>query len=139
MRSAIDLVEDLKKKYEGVISFKRICECENILVIKVKLGEGVNGFYATSNGHRVMVLNANLPHHERRDWAFHELYHHFRTAPGLGEHRTRRDEQNADTFAALCRAPVVREGDSDESLMERYGVCRRLARIRIQIEQRRVG
>ena len=135
MGAVEDLIGELKSKYGGTIPFERICADEGIVAVKAPLDEGVRGFYVVSNGHKVIVLNAKLKHSERRDWAFHELWHHFRS-PSSTKHSDRRDERRADLFAALCRIPNVREDDDLHSLVERFSVSRELARIRIEYEAR---
>jgi Zn-dependent peptidase ImmA (M78 family) len=132
-----DFVEQLKDRYNGAIPFKRICEDENIIITKAKLNDGVKGFYISVNGTHVILLNEKLTQEERRDWSFHELFHHFKSVPGATNHlyhSNKRDETKADLFAALCRAPDIIKGDTIETVAERYNVSRWLAKIRIEYE-----
>ena len=137
MRSVEDLIEELKSKYGGSIPFKQICVDEGIVAVKADLEDGVNSFYIASNGNRVIVLNGHLNYHERRDWAFHELWHHFRSPSGHTKHGDRRQERCADLFAALCRIPAVKHGDEVSDLVDRFTVSPVLARIRLEYENRR--
>ncbi len=132
MRTVVDHVEHLKQKYGGTISFKRICAEENIIAVKAALDEGVNAFSMTASGYKLIVCNEQLTWGERRDYALHELWHIQKSARS-----DQREERKADLFAALCRIPVVREGDTIDSLMEKYNCSRWIAHIRIEYEQRR--
>ncbi|GEM_PF-2651857 len=137
MRSVEDFVKELKTRYNGSIPFKRICEEENIIVTKAKLNDSVHSFYLSVNGYRVIIVNENLSYEERRDWSFHELWHHFKSvADGTNSlyHSDTRDEKRANLFAALCRAPKVNEGDRIQDLAERYNISPWLAKIRIEYE-----
>ncbi|MEW6511848.1 MAG: ImmA/IrrE family metallo-endopeptidase [Bacteroidota bacterium] len=137
MRSVVDLVESLKDRYGGVLSFKKICEEEGVIAAKAKLEDGLNGFSISSNARRVIVVNERLSYDERRDWAWHELYHILRGTAGQDRRASKREERAADLFAALCKIPVVREGDTVDMIVERYSVSRRLACIRIDFELKR--
>ncbi len=141
MRCVEDLYAELKRRYNGSLPFKKICEDEGIIAVKTKLDDGLNGFYISSNGHKVIVLNSAITYWERRDHAFHELYHHFKSPNSVTNqrHLSRREEARADLFAALCRIPSVREGDTVESIMERCSVCASLARIRLEYEIKKMG
>ena len=140
MNCVVDLIEELKSRYGGLIPFRQICADEGIIAAKAPMEDGVHGIYITSNGHRVILLNAKIKHSERRDRAFHELGHHFRSvSDGRPQyHRDRRDERRAELFAALCRIPGVRDGDDVQDLVDRYSVSPALARLRLEYEQRRI-
>lgn len=128
------LVNDLKTRYKGSIPFKKICDDENIIVAKVDMGNSINGIYISKNGIRLILLNKSLSYWERRDYAFHELYHHFRSVNSSDAIVNKRDETRAQLFAAICRAPVIKEGDTPELLGERYNITRELATIRLKHE-----
>ena len=70
MNAVVDFVEELKEKYGGVISFKKICSDEGITAVKTRLEDGVNAFSVADKNHRVIVLNERLSYWERRDWHF---------------------------------------------------------------------
>lgn len=138
MRCVEDLIDQLRDRYDGAIPFKQICIDEGIIATKAPLEDGVRGFYVRANSRKVILVNSRLKYAERRDWAFHELWHHFRsTGEGHSRHHDKREERRADLFAALCRIPAVRDGDGIDEVIERYGCSRELARIRIEYEGRK--
>jgi len=140
MRSVVDFYEELLDRYGGAIQFKRICEEEGIIILKAKLPDGMNGLSVANGKARVIVLNEGISFWERRDWAFHELWHVLKSPRRPGDrHQNKREEANANLFAALCRAPLVKEGDTIDSLMEKYNVCRSLAKLRIEFEMKRTS
>ncbi len=133
-----NLIERLKTRYNGAIPFKQICADEGIICTKAPLEDGLNGFYIAVNKHKIIVLNANLSYWERRDWAFHELWHYFCSPSGITSYQTNmKEEHKADEFAALCRIPKIRLGDTVESVCERYNVSPILAKIRIEYEMKK--
>ncbi|MCI0706031.1 MAG: ImmA/IrrE family metallo-endopeptidase [Ignavibacteriae bacterium] len=133
MSAVVDFVEQLKEKYGGVISFNKICTDEGIVAVKANLEEGVNAFSVVDKNHKVIVLNQNLTYWERRDWAFHELWHVLKSAS-----QSKKEEARADLFAALCRINGVRQDDTIDSLCERYNVSPKLAKVRIEFERKRL-
>ena len=134
MRSVTDFYSELQKKYDGTINFKRICADEQIIAVKGILPDGLNGFYVSNGIRKVIVLNKNISYEERRDWAFHELWHVFKSPNASNDHSSKKEEYKANLFAALCRAPVVRDGDTIESVKERYNCSTWLAKIRLEFE-----
>jgi hypothetical protein len=139
MRAVTDLVEVLKGRYGGVLSFKKICDEDRVIAAKAKLEDGLNGFSVCSDSRKVIVVNERLSFDERRDWAWHELYHILRGTSHQDRTGSKREERAADLFAALCRIPAVREGDTVDTLIDRYSVSRRLANLRIDFELRRTA
>ncbi|TAK57853.1 MAG: ImmA/IrrE family metallo-endopeptidase [Bacteroidetes bacterium] len=134
------LIERLKSRYGGAIPFKQICADEGIIVTKAPLDEGLNSFYASVNTYKLIVLNEKLTHWERRDWAFHELWHYF-CSPSTGTasyHTNTKEENKANMFAALCRIPKVKQGDTVESLCERCNVSPLLAKLRLEYEMKKL-
>ena len=134
MRSVTDFYSELQTKYNGTINFKKICSDENIIAVKGILPEGLNGFFISKGTRKVIVLNERISFEERRDWAFHELWHALKSPGSRSDHNSVKEEYKANLFAALCRAPIVKEGDTIESLKERYNVSTWLAKIRIEFE-----
>lgn len=134
MRSVLDFYRELQKKYDGIINFKKICADEGIIAVKGVMPDGLNGLYIGNGKYRVIILNEKISREERRDWAFHELWHAFKSPGTADNHSSQKEEYKANLFAALCRAPVVREGDTIESLKERYNISMQLAKIRIEHE-----
>jgi Zn-dependent peptidase ImmA (M78 family) len=140
LKAAEDLHQELRRQYGGALPFTKICDDESIIVVKAKLDDGVNSFYMSCNGVKLIVLNAMLTRWERRDAAFHELYHHFRSPDHfVSKHHSTREEQNAELFAALCRVPVVLADDDIESIRERCNVSRTLAKLRIEHEIKKLA
>lgn len=137
MRSVTDLIDQLKSKYGGSLPFKRICADEGIVIAKSNLEVGLGGFYLTNGKIRLIVLNQNLSYWERRGRAWHELYHALRSPATNGTDR--REEARADLFAALVMAPIVENGETIDTLQERYNVSARLARIRLEYENKHNG
>ena len=133
MSAVVDFVEELKSKYGGVISFKKICADEGITAVKTRLEDGVNAFSVADKSHKVIVLNEKLSYWERRDWAFHELWHVLKSAS-----QSKKEEARADLFAALCRIQAIHDDDTIDSLCERYNVSPRLAKIRMEFERKRL-
>jgi len=134
-----NLIERLKTKYNGAIPFKQICADEGIICTKAPLEEGMNGFYISVNKHKIIILNETLSYWERRDWAFHELWHYFcsPSAETASYHTNNKEEHKANVFAALCRIPKVRIDDTVETVCERYNVSPILARLRIEYEMKK--
>ncbi len=133
-RIVTDLIAELKKKYNGELNFKRICSDENILPLKTKLPEAINGLYIQHDGLSFIILNEQLSKQERRDRGWHELYHHFRSVA-----RNAAEERRATLFAALIRIPAVREYDTLDTLSERHGTSKELAKMRIEYEQKKLA
>jgi len=136
MRIVTDFIDELKSRYGESLPFKRICEDQRIIIVEANLEPTNDGFCAKNSYHTVIVLNHNLTHWERRDRAWHELWHAMKS-PATGINR--REEARANLFAALVRAPVVKEGDTIDSLVEKYNVTRPLAKIRIEYELRQIN
>lgn len=136
MGIAEDTYEELKNSYEGQINFKRICDDRGILAVKTKLEDGVNGFSIVANGHKLIVLNESLTPGQRRDWAFHELFHILKSPSFVSTqyHANKREEDRANLFAALCRVPSVRDNETIETLCDRTGITPILAKIRLDHE-----
>ena len=133
MSTVVDFIDQLKEKYGGVVSFKKICEDEGITAVKTRLDDGINAFSVVNKSHKVIVLNEKLSYWQRRDWAFHELWHVLKSAS-----QSKKEEAKADLFAALCRIQGVREDDTMDSLCERYNVSPKLAKIRMEFERKRL-
>ncbi|NUN68862.1 MAG: hypothetical protein HUU02_04030 [Bacteroidetes bacterium] len=131
MRSVTDYYQELLTKYSGTINFKRICADEEILAVKGILPDGLNGFFISDGDRKVIVLNEKISYEERRDWAFHELWHALKSPQSSTYHGSIKEEYKANLFAALCRAPVVREGDTIESVREKYNCSIWLAKFRL--------
>ncbi len=138
MVSAVRLHTRLREKYGNTLPFKRICAEENIEIHRVDLDDGVWGMYVRVNGYPMILLSALISRAERRDWAWHELYHHF-TTPSDGVQFADKNEKQATLFAALCRVQCVHWGDTLESLVERYQVSPWLAQARIEFEAKKIG
>jgi Zn-dependent peptidase ImmA (M78 family) len=134
VRSVTDFYGELLKKYDGTINFKRICADEGILAVKGILPDGLNGFYISDGDRKVIVLSETISYEERRDWAFHELWHALKSPGGTIKHSSKKEEVKANLFASLCRAPVVREGDTIESIREKYNCSRWIAKVRLEFE-----
>jgi hypothetical protein len=139
MHTAEEVYEELKRRYGGRIDFETICEDHKVIAVKKMLDEGLNGFSVTANGHKIIVVSGALTWGQRRDWAYHELYHILKSPALSGYHTNRREEYRANLFAALCRIPVVYEHDTIHSIVERYGVSYQIAHIRMKHELRRIG
>lgn len=137
MKIVTDFIDQLKSRYGGSLPFKRICEDQKIIVVVSDLEPTTDGFCARNGYHTVIVLNKNLGHWERRDRAWHEFWHAVKSPATHGHDR--REETRANLFAALVRAPVVREGDTIDSLIERYSVSRSLAKIRLEYEMKKLA
>lgn len=136
-----NLVDELKSKYSGAVPFKDICKDEGIIITKARLDEGLKGFYISANSHKIIVLNQGLSFWERRDWAYHELWHHFaspNTVSFASIHNNRKEESKANLFAALCRIPNVRNDDTIDSLCDRHNVSPILAKLRIEHELKKL-
>jgi hypothetical protein len=139
MFNAHHLYKHLSKIYGGKLDFKKICNDEHIVIMNEDLGEGMNGFYGCNGPFRVIVLNKKISYSERRDWGWHELYHHFKSINNTDPMLITRDERNATLFAALVRCPHIEVGDTIESVMERYSVSPDLALIRIEFELTKIA
>ncbi len=137
MRSVFDFYNELLQKYDGTINYNKICADEKILSVKGKLPEGLNGFFISNGSYKVIVLNEAISFFERRDWAFHELWHALKSPYRSDHHYSAKEDKKANLFASLCRAPVVREGETIDSLCEHYNVSKWLAKVRIECEIKR--
>lgn len=128
------MIAELKQKYNGELNFKKICADENILPMKAKLPESINGLYVKHDGISFIILNQDLSKEERRDRSWHELYHHFRSAL-----RSPIEENRATLFSAIVRIPSIKENDTIESVVERCGVSRELAKVRLEHEKKKLS
>ncbi len=138
MLTAELLLKELQKKYGKKLNYKKICADEEIISIKEKLRDGINGFYAKVGLYKFIVLNESLPYAERRDWGWHELFHHFKSCNTPNEIFIKRDEINASLFASLVRIEAVIEDDTITTLVERYNVSPWLAKIRLDYELKKI-
>ena len=90
------------------------------------------------NGTGVIIMKANVKRLERHAYAWHELYHLLRGCAGTFDQVfSRREERQADLFAALCLIPDVQYGDTPYSLVESYEVPLDIATVRIEYELHR--
>ena len=134
---AVGLYRELHQKYGGTIDFHTICHDHNILFEKAHLSPGVTGFSIRVNGTGVIIMNASVKRLERHAYAWHELYHLLRGCAGTFDNViSRREEHQADLFAALCMIPEVQYGDTPHCLVERHSVPVELATLRIEQELR---
>jgi len=138
MRSVLDFYRELQKKYDGSINFKKVCADEGIIAVKGVLPDGLNGLFVGNGKYKVIILNEKISREERRDWAFHELWHALKSPPAAESHASLKEEYKANLFAALCRAPFVRDGDTIESLRERYNVSAWIAKARLDHEVKKM-
>lgn len=138
MRSVERFYLKLIEEYGTPLSFKSICSREGIVHTKEGLSSDVFGIYIRSNGIRVIILNASLSFQERRDWAWHELWHHYHDfKPTI--HYALKEEKSATLFAGLCRIPKVQWGDTIEAVVERHNVSPWLAKARIEFETKKLN
>jgi hypothetical protein len=138
MRSVERFYLKLVEEYGTPLSFKTICEKEGIVHTKEGLSPDVFGVYVRVSGYRAIILNSSLSFQERRDWAWHELWHHFHDST-CTMHYAIKEERAATLFAALCRIPIVKWNDSIEALVDRHSVSPWLAKARIEYEAKKLN
>ncbi|MBC8570604.1 ImmA/IrrE family metallo-endopeptidase [Zongyangia hominis] len=118
-----------------------LCDALDILVLKADLPIGMNGFFTTLLGHRVIYLALGLPRERQRQICAHELGHallHQQMNRLFMEKSTHlaqgRYEREADLFAAclLIDDNMLKEGEGRtiEELSCLAGVDRRLMELR---------
>ncbi len=135
---AFDLYDRLRREHGGT-PFKKICADHDITVIKTPLEDSISAFLITVKTHRLIIVNSTLSRAERYGACWHEIYHALMGVPQTFDVvLSKREEQNADLFAAYCLAPVIHDGETADSLTERCHIPRRLAKLRIQEEVRRL-
>ena len=135
MLSALRLYQHLTSRYDFSIPFKTICTDYRIIALKRQLPDGVRAVSMHPGSLWILLVNSEFPRTERHAMAYHELYHILVGGiPTADRVLSNREETCADLFAALCSIPVVRYGDTADSLVERYGVPFHLAAIRIHFE-----
>lgn len=140
MRAAADLYDRLRDRYDGTLPFKRICQDHGITVIKTPMDEGVYGFFIQVSSHYIVLVNSRQTRSERECASWHEIYHIVAGGkPTFDRVLGKREEQNADLFAALCLIPVLRDGDTPDTLIEKYGVPRQIAAMRIKFEDKKAA
>lgn len=138
MLSALKLYQRLRVRYNYTLSFKRICADEGIEVQVAPLDDGIHAMYIRANGYCVILISSGLSKAERRDWSWHELFHHF-TSSGDGNRFALKQEHEATLFAAFCRIPSVHWGDTIVSIVERYQVSPWLAKARLEYEIKKLN
>jgi hypothetical protein len=138
MLSGVQLYESLVSEYDAALPFERICSDKNIAFTKRKLPHSMRGFTTCIGEVWTIVVNANIPVGHRRAIAWHELYHALSGGlPTVDRIVSKREEQNADVFAALCTIPHIEPDDTPHAIIDRYGVPYGIAAVRIQYELRR--
>lgn len=132
-RIVLDLIGELRGRYDGELNFKKICADESIYTAKAKLPSSINGLYLKHGTIAFIILSDSLTREQRRDRAWHELYHHFRSVQ-----KNPSEEKRAELFAALIRVPKIAENDTVETVSEAFGVSPFLAKVRIDFERKRL-
>lgn len=138
MLSAERLYRKLVEQYGTPLPFKKICADELVMFEKGDLGETIHGMYARANGVSLLVLSSRISYNERRDWGWHELWHHFNSFKAT-LHYAVKEERKATVFASLCRIPIIRWNDSIEAVIERYTVSPWIAKARIEFEVKKLN
>lgn len=141
MRVVEDFYEELKNRYGKTIPFKKICQDEGIIAVKTALEDGLDGISFRANGIKVMLLNKNSTKDERRDFAFHEMWHLLKSPTSQTTHHpgAKGECKKADLFAALCRIPTVHAGDDISSLQDKWCVSVHLAKLRLEHELKKLS
>lgn len=138
MYSAERLYRKLVEKYGTPLPYKKICGDEGIVLEKGDLGEVINGLYCRNNGVSLIVLSSRISYDERRDWGWHELWHHFNCFEASMHYATK-EERHATYFAALCRIPRIQWNDTIAAVVDRYGVSPWIAKARIEFEAKKLN
>ena len=138
MYSAERLYRKLVEKYGTPLPYKKICSDEAIVLEKGDLGDGIHGVYCRTNGVSLIVLSSGISYDERRDWGWHEMWHHFNCFEA-SMHYAVKEEKKATTFAALCRVSTVTWNETIASVVERCSVSPWIAKARIEFEAKKLN
>lgn len=122
-----------RKNHSGVLlCFHDLCRTYNVVPVKVELPDGFKAVTIRKRNAKFILLSDAIGFHERRSWAWHELYHALHSPRLLPPHRHAHECKRADLFAALCRIPYVLFGDTACDLVGRFHVPLELAQLRIE-------
>ena len=144
MEAVKRILTEVREKYPGYDVYD-ICEKEGIIIHRAKMQEDCEGFYIPLEGGRVILLKTGLPPQVEREIIAHELYHHF---AGVNEDFEAnegrrfleivpylREENQANSFAALLLCPDVSDCHAVHDIMYKYECSKVSAKLRRRIEE----
>lgn len=143
--------EIVMKKYPGY-TVDEICEAEGIEIRGDEMGKDYFGLYTNLYGKPVINVRPGLSLQEAMEVKSHELYHHFclqLSANPVGynlssEHRCstpflsfyqRKEEREAELFAAFFLCPDVSDCETYHDIMRKYNRSKQVAKLRMVAEQ----
>ncbi len=143
--------EIVMKKYPGY-TVDEICETEGIEIRSDEMGKDYFGLYTNLYRKAVINVRPGLSLQEAAEVKSHELYHHFClqlsdtpvghnlskelrcSTPFLGFYR-RKEEREADLFAAFFLCPDVSDCETYHDIMQKYNRSKPVAKLRMVAEQ----
>lgn len=139
------------KKYPGY-TVDSICEAEGIEIRNDEMGKDYFGLYTNLYGKAIINVRPGLTLQEAAEVKSHELYHHFClqlsekpvghnlsterrcSTPFLGFYQ-RKEEREADLFAAFFLCPDVSDCETYHDIMRKYNRSKPVAKLRMVAEQ----
>ncbi|MCL5268299.1 MAG: hypothetical protein M1469_09380 [Bacteroidetes bacterium] len=134
------------------LGVKAICDEEGIEVRHDEMGGAYFGLYTNLYGKAVINVRPDLNVQENLEVISHELYHHFslrlsenplphnlimekRCASPFLRFYMRKEEHEADLFAAFFLCPDVSDCETYHDIMRKYNRSKQVAKLRMVAEQ----
>ncbi len=148
MRAVERALNVVRENYPGC-TVEQICEREGIEIRRCEMGDGQNGLYVSGRNSPVIFIKDTLNPQETHETLAHEICHHFdKPLDSMLSRRAlkdpflsycgRRDDSEAEMFAALFLCPDVSDCESYHDIMRKYNCSKDLAKLRMKIEQARI-
>jgi Zn-dependent peptidase ImmA (M78 family) len=146
--------EIVMTKYRGY-TVDEICEAEGIEIRSDEMGKGYFGLYTNLYGKAVINVRPDLSLQEMVEVKSHELFHHFclqlvdnpvgynlltelRCASPFLSFYMRKEERDADIFAAYFLCPDVSDCNDYYDIMRKYNRSKPVAKLRMVAEKLRL-
>lgn len=151
MRAVEKVIWLVMEKYPGY-SAEMICEGEGIELRHDEMGDAYFGLYTNLYGKAVINVRGDLNVQENLEVISHELFHHFSIqlsekplphdlitekrciSPFLSFYM-RKEEHEADLFAAFFLCPDVSDCETYHDIMRKYNRSKQVAKLRMVAEQ----
>ncbi|MCL5021635.1 MAG: ImmA/IrrE family metallo-endopeptidase [Bacteroidetes bacterium] len=145
MRAVERALNVIRDKYPGC-TVEEICDREGIEIRRCEMGDGQNGLYVSGRNSPVIFIKDTLNPQETHETLAHEIFHHFdkpvdsmlsRRAlrDSFLSYRCRREDSEAELFAARFLCPDVSDCEVYHDIMRKYNCSKDLAKLRMKIEQ----
>lgn len=151
MRAVERVIRLVVGKYPAY-AVDRICDEEGIELRRDEMGDDYFGLYTSLYGKAVINVRGDLNVQENLEVVSHELFHHFSLqlsenpvahnlitekrciSPFLNFYM-RKEEREADLFAAFFLCPDVSDCETYHDIMRKYNRSKQVAKLRMVAEQ----